>query len=228
PDGSEAEMCGNGIRCLAKYAIERDIARPGPSGLTVETLAGVLTLLPSGADGRMDRVKASMGIPRFHPQEIPVALREGVPFDTIQPQGAVVNYPLEVDGVSLRLAFLSMGNPHAVAFLREPVDSFPLEAVGPQVERHSLFPRRVNFEVAHLQGRGAIQARVWERGAGLTLACGSGACAIAVAARLQGLVDDQVDITLPGGTLTVQWDGQGEVWMEGPVEEVFTGEWEGA
>ena len=120
---------------------------------------------------------------------------------------------------------VSMGNPHAVLFSPRPVAQFPLEEVGPKVEHHPLFPERVNFEVARVLSRDVMEARVWERGAGITLACGSGACAAVVASRLHAFVDDEVDITLPGGILTVEWDGVGETYLTGPAETVFVGEW---
>ena len=133
-----------------------------------------------------------------------------------------------MDGKELSLTFVSMGNPHAVTFLEQPVGEYPLHTIGPKVEHHPIFPRRVNFETVNVTGPGALTARVWERGSGETLACGTGACAIAVAARLQGLADGRIDITLPGGTLTIDWDGEGEVYLEGPAEEIFTGEWPGS
>ena len=119
-----------------------------------------------------------------------------------------------------------MGNPHAVAFVDEPVSDYPLHIIGPKVERHLIFPKRVNSEIVNLNGGDTATARVWERGSGETMACGTGACAIAVAARLQGLHQGPLDINLPGGTLTIDWDGEGEVYLEGPAEEVFSGEWQ--
>jgi len=130
-----------------------------------------------------------------------------------------------VAGKKLKIDILSMGNPHAVLFMEKPVAHFPLAKIGPEVENHPIFPHRTNFEVANVVNRGQIRARVWERGAGETLSCGTGACAIAVVARLHGYVDDKVDIILPGGTLTVDWDGAGEVYLSGPAELVFEGEW---
>ena len=118
-----------------------------------------------------------------------------------------------------------MGNPHAVHFTGQPVGEIELERVGPRVEHHPAFPRRVNFEVANVLGRHRLRMRVWERGAGITLACGTGACATAVAARLRGLVDDTVDIELPGGVVRIEWDGEGEVFLSGPAEDVFEGRW---
>jgi len=223
PDGSEAEACGNGLRCFAKYVVDRQIV-PKPS-LTVETLAGVRIVQAFMSQGKVNQVKASMGIPRFKAEDIPVVIgkqeMDRGKVDIIP----ILDYPLAVAGKELALSFVSMGNPHAVSFLLQPVADFSLSEIGPAVERHPMFPERVNFEVARVVNRGKIEARVWERGAGETLSCGSGACAIAVIARLKGYVDEEVDIMLPGGTLTVGWDRGGEVYLTGPVEEVFTGEW---
>jgi diaminopimelate epimerase len=217
PDGSEAEMCGNGLRCVAKYAVEGGLARPRDGRIDVETLAGVLAAQTSGDGRTVERVRVSMGVPRFAPAEIPVLV-------DVEPP--IVGLLLEVAGRALRLTCLSIGNPHAVHFLDGPVAAFPLEEIGPLVERHPLFPQRVNFEVAQVLANDRIEARVWERGAGATLACGSGASAVMVAARVQGLVGGTVDITLPGGTLAIEWDGRGEVYLAGPAERVFAGEWE--
>jgi diaminopimelate epimerase len=139
----------------------------------------------------------------------------------------VIDHPLAVDGRKLSLTCLSMGNPHAVAFIDEQIERFPLDMIGPKVERHPFFPKRVNFEIANVTGKGKIRARVWERGAGETLSCGTGACAIAVAAQLHKCCDKKVNIALPGGTLIIEWDGQGEVKLTGPAEQVFKGEWPG-
>jgi diaminopimelate epimerase len=216
PDGSEAEMCGNGIRCLAKFAVERGLAEPQDGRLTVETGAGVLAceLLPSAAD--VQAVRVSMGLPRLDPREIPLLAEQAPP---------VRGFPVQVDGATYPVTCVSMGNPHAVLFTDVPVREFPLERIGPLVEHHAAFPKRVNFEVVNVESRGRLQARVWERGAGLTLACGTGACAVAVAARLNGLAGDASDVVLPGGTLRIEWDGEGEAFLTGPAVEVFEGEW---
>ncbi|MCJ7491041.1 MAG: diaminopimelate epimerase [Dehalococcoidia bacterium] len=220
PDGSEPEMCGNGIRCLAKYAVERGLVRPEGERFDVETGAGVLTLQVLGDGRAVDKVRVGMGIPRLRADEIPVLANAEPP---------LVNIPLElVDGASrqvLPVTAVSMGNPPAVHFVQQPVADFPLAQIGPMVAFHPLFPNGVNFEVARVLDRRSIEAGVWERGAGPTLACGTGASAVMVAARLQGMVDDTVDITLPGGTLTLAWDGEGEVFMTGPAVAVFEGEW---
>jgi diaminopimelate epimerase len=205
PDGSEAEMCGNGIRCVAKYSVERGLAALQDGILKIETAAGVLTAQVT-----------SMGVPRFAPAEIPVAVEEEPP---------IKDLPLDVGRRSVMVTCVSMGNPHAVHFSSESVAGYLLEGIGPVVENHELFPNRVDFEVAHVLSRDLIEARVWERGAGPTLACGSGAAAIMVAARLHDLVGEKIDIRFPGGTLALEWDGQGEVYLSGPAVEVFEGEW---
>ena len=221
-DGSEGEMCGNGIRCFAKYAIERDIAQAGETGLRVETAAGIRTVSPAMDGNRVVRARVAMGVPQLEPEEVPVVLAN----PPVERAGkAVVDYPVEIGSTQLNLNFVSMGNPHAVAFIEEPVDQFSLHTIGPQVERHPMFPRRVNFEIANVEGTGNLKARVWERGSGETMACGTGACAIAVASRLLGLTGESINITLPGGTLKISWDGEGEVYLEGDAVEVFEGEW---
>ncbi len=219
PDGSEAEMCGNGIRCLAKYVLEREIAENGKDPLSVETLNGVRLIEPLWSGGLVERARVAMGAPELRPERVPVAVSDDMS------GGPVLDFPLDVDGHLLNLTFVSMGNPHAVAFIDTLVADFPLARIGPQVEHHRIFPKKVNFSIVNVRDSGAVVARVWERGAGETLACGTGACAIAVAARLHGFTGEDVDITLPGGTLSISWDGSGEVYMEGPAEEVFEGVW---
>ena len=223
-DGSEAEVSGNGLRCFAKYAIEKGLAgeissRAGQSNrsLTIETLAGVRKVKAHISGNKVKRAVVNMGLPQFQPRQIPVRVKT----DIIP----ILNYPLVTGGKKLTLSLLSMGNPHAVSFLSRSVSDFPLSEIGPKVENHPMFPQRTNFAVARVLSKSKIEARVWERGVGETLACGSGACAIAVAAQLLGHVNGQVDIILAGGTLTVSWDRVGEVLLSGPVEEVFTGEW---
>lgn len=216
PDGSEAEMCGNGLRCVVKHAVEEGLAQPRDGGISVETAVGVLAAEVFGEKGAVERVRVSMGVPRFAPREIPVLVEAEPPLKDL---------PLDIEGQRLAVTCVSMGNPHAVHFVERPVAEFPLERIGPKVEDHPLFPQRVNFEVVRVLGRESMEARVWERGAGATLACGSGACAAVVAAELHGLVGEGVDITLPGGTVVVEWDGAGECYLAGPAELVFVGEW---
>jgi diaminopimelate epimerase len=216
PDGSEAEMCGNGIRCLTKYAVERGITRPHGNAIAVDTLAGVLTCAFTSDQGRVVSVRVGMGKPHLDPREIPVLAEQAPP---------VIGFPVDAEGRRFELTCVSMGNPHAVWFTEEPVATFALHQVGPRIEYHPAFPRRVNFEIVNVLHPGSIRARVWERGAGETLACGTGACAVAVAARLNGLIGDSTQVSLPGGTLQIDWDGSGEVFLTGPAAEVFEGEW---
>ena len=220
-DGSEAEVSGNGVRCLVKYAVERGLARPRDGRVRVEAASGVLEAELFGDERCVERVRLSMGAPRFAPREVPVLTEMEPP---------ILDMPLEVGGRTLALTCLSMGNPHAVLFLDGPVEEYPLEDVGPVVERHSAFPARVNFGVARVLARDRMELRVWERGVGETLACGSGSSAAMVAARLKGLAGGKVDIKQLGGPLTVEWDadarsGRGEVYLSGPAELVFEGEW---
>lgn len=215
-DGSEAEMCGNGIRCFVRFALEENIRVAVADIVNVETAIGVLAVTPIWEDGQMSRASVDMGAPRLQPAEIPLALKG---------DGPVIDHLLTVADDSVEITGVSMGNPHAVVFLQQGVAEYPLHRVGPQVEVHPLFPNRVNFEIVNVLDRDRLQVRVWERGSGLTQACGTGACAVVVAARLHGLVDDQVDVDLPGGTLRVTWPGRGTVILEGPIAEVFEGVW---
>lgn len=228
-DGSEAEVSGNGVRCLVKYAVERGLARPQAGRVTVEAMSGVLTAEVFEKSSRVERVRLSMGAPRFAPPEVPVLVEVEPSFDWAQDR-PVLDLPVEAAGRRLSLTCLSMGNPHAVLFVDAPVEGYPLAEVGPAVERHPAFPERVNFGVARVLDRERLELRVWERGVGETLACGSGCCAAMVAARLHGYVGDRVDIRQPGGELTVEWDpdgrsGRGEVYLAGSAEFVFEGEW---
>ncbi len=207
-DGSEAEMCGNGLRCLGKFLYETGLCRKTP--MRVETLAGILTLeLGTGDDGAVAKVTVDMGAPVFDPARIPVAAETNA-------------VTLKAAGHRLRFFCVSMGNPHAVTF-----DLFPDDAtfavLGPLLERHPIFPRRCNIEFCRLDGDGA-QVRVWERGDGPTLACGTGACAVLAAGVSQGLLPRQARIQLPGGALVIRWDDGGHLFMTGPAETVFTGE----
>ncbi|MFC1848497.1 diaminopimelate epimerase [Chloroflexota bacterium] len=214
PDGSEAEACGNGLRCFAKYVRDSDFT--ASDEFIIETMAGTRKARILGDD----EIRVGMGAPVFDPAAIPVIVERR------DEQGPVLDYSVKVDGTELRVSFVSMGNPHAVCFLSEPIADFPLTEIGPRVEHHRMFPNRVNFEVANVIDRNKIKARVWERGAGETLACGSGACAIAVIARLKEISDNPVDIVLPGGTLIVDWNGSGEMLLSGPARLVFHGVWE--
>ena len=215
-DGSEAEMCGNGIRCLVGYALKREIVPAGKSTVTVETLAGDLKVTPIWSNGRVGRATVGMGEPSVAVEDIPV----------VAPGHAMLmDYPLTIDGATFKINCVSMGNPHAVAFVETPVDEVKLHDIGPKIENHPMFLERVNFEIVNVIDPGHVKVRVWERGSGLTMACGTGACAVAVIGRLKRLTGDNVKVSLPGGDLSVSWPGSGEVIMEGPVEEVFEGEW---
>ena len=218
-DGSEGEMCGNGIRCFAKYSLDKGIIPNTEGNLQVETLAGIRDIVPIREDGIVIAARVSMGKPIFDPDDVPVV----VDMDSKSP---VINYPVSINDRNFEMSFVSMGNPHAVTFIDQSVLDFPLHSIGPVVEHHEMFPRRVNFEIVNIIDENNLTARVWERGSGETLACGTGACGIAVISRLLGHTSDRVNITLPGGILTIEWDGIGEVFLEGPAEEVFSGDWD--
>ena len=220
-DGSEAEACGNGLRCLVKYVVDKGLVDASAQEIGIETLAGVRSARLHRTGGKLAEIQVGMGKPKFAAGEIPVELESGK-------KGAldiILDHLVIVDDEELALSFVSMGNPHAVHFWQQPVADFPLSRLGPKIEHHRMFPNRANFEVAQVLSRQQIEARVWERGVGETLACGTGVCAIAVAARLHGYIDDKVDIKVPGGILGVEWDGVGEVFLGGPAEVVFAGEW---
>ncbi|ETW98525.1 MAG: hypothetical protein ETSY1_18415 [Candidatus Entotheonella factor] len=218
-DGSEAEMSGNGIRLLAKFVLDRGIVAPGPDGLMVETGSGIRTVWPTWEQGKMAAGRVAMGTPVMTADDIPVRAPD------IPPHGEVRSYPFEAEGRTLHLTCLAIGNPHAVAFLDEPVDTFPLAEVGPVVQYHPMFPNRINFEIVYIRDRDNIQARVFERSEGETLSSGTCSTAAAIAAHLHGHTADQVRVHLPGGVLEISWPGQSEAYLDGPVEEVFTGIW---
>jgi diaminopimelate epimerase len=218
-DGSESEMSGNGIRLFAKFVLDRGLARAGHDGLEVETGGGVRTVWPVVGPGGMESARVAMGVPAFVPAEIPMS-GPGV-------EGAerMIDFPLEVAGTTLPVTCLSIGNPHAVAILDTAVDTFALEELGPAVVAHPFFPNRINFEIVNVMDRGAIRARIFERGEGETLASGTGSTASMIASHLHGLVDDEVTVRLRGGDLRVRWAGAGEAELEGPAVEVFSGDW---
>lgn len=221
PDGSEAEACGNGLRCVVRYAVEKKLIKPDSSSLTIETRAGIRQAKVETKNGKIIEMQVAMGRPGLKAEEIPVTIELKSELD-IKP---LLSYPVAVAGRELLLYFVSMGNPHAIFFTRDAVAGFPLSQIGPVIEQAKIFPSRANFEVAKVMNRKHIEVTVWERGAGETLACGTGACAVAVAAHLLGYTDSKVAVKLPGGTLTVDWDGKGEVLLGGPAEIVFTGIW---
>jgi diaminopimelate epimerase len=206
-DGSEAEMCGNGIRCFAVYLWKR--GRVADREFPVDTKAGIIVPQIKERNGKL-AVRVNMGKPRLGASSIPINV------DAEQ----VVDYPLQVGGKTFLLTAVSMGNPHAVIF------DLPEEwgKIGEKIEKHSLFPHKTNVEFVKVRNRKEALVKVWERGVGPTLACGTGACAVLVAGVLKGVLDRETQIHLPGGTLLVSWpDNQSDVFMEGPAEEVFEG-----
>jgi diaminopimelate epimerase len=222
-DGSEAEACGNGLRCLVKYVIDQGLAKAGADEVNVETIGGIRKARLIKQASKVTKIQVTMGTPVFDARKIPVSLEAGR--GNLVDINLIANYPVTVEDRELLLSFVSMGNPHAISFQKQPISKFPLSQLGPIIEQHKLFPKRVNFEVANIINRKQIDVRVWERGVGETLACGSGACAVAVVAQLLGFIDNPVSIRLPGGTLEVTWDNVGEVLLSGPAGIVFTGEW---
>lgn len=235
-DGSEAEMCGNGLRCFAKFVLEREMVEADPQLLRVETGAGVLAVSPRWTDGRVTGAQVDMGAPVLRAVDVPVdparlgpsnaeALDRGlVEALGLRPEELVFDAPVAVGGASFGVTAVSMGNPHAIAFVDEPVESVELDRLGPLVELHPAFPERVNFSIVNVRDRSHLVSRTWERGSGLTLACGTGASALAAAARLHGFVDDTVEVRVPGGRLTITWPGRGPVLLEGDAVEVFSGD----
>jgi diaminopimelate epimerase len=209
-DGSRAEMCGNGIRGLAKFAYERGLLPKNP--LTVETDAGVKALELHLDGGRVARVTVDMGMPEWRGREIPV-----------DADGEILDRPLVVDGRTWSVTCVSMGNPHCVVFV-DDVAGLPLETLGPRFEHHPFFPRRVNTEFVRVDGRERLTMRVWERGSGETMACGTGACAVGVAAARTGRSARRVTVTLPGGPLEIDWRSDDRVLMTGDAVAVFDGQ----
>ncbi len=212
-DGSESEMCGNGIRCVAKYAYERGLAAR-KARLTAETGAGVLGLDLTVKDGVVEAVTVDMGAPRLERADVPMT---GAP-------GRVVEEDLRAGDRTFRVTCLSMGNPHCVTYV-DDVASFPVERYGPLLETHAVFPRRANIEFVQVVGRGEVIQRTWERGAGETWACGTGASAVGVAGVLTGRTDRDVTVHLRGGDLRIRWAPEGHVFKTGPAVVVFDGEW---
>ncbi|MFO7898638.1 MAG: diaminopimelate epimerase [Planctomycetota bacterium] len=212
PDGSEAEMCGNAIRCVAKYAYEHHLARR--TELEIDTLAGVKHLDLTVEDGRVVRVRVNMGEPLLDRSQIPM---EG-------PRGRVLAEPLDVDGRMFQITCVSMGNPHTIVRIDQDPETYPVAEHGPAIETHPRFPARTNVEFVHVVSSGEIRSRTWERGAGETLACGTGASATAVACAMNGWTDRSVLVHLRGGDLQVEWAADNSVYLTGPAVEVFRGE----
>lgn len=211
-DGSESEMCGNGIRCVAKYAYDHGIV--SKQEITAETGAGILTLQLFTNGNKVERVRVNMGEPRLTRNEIPM---------TGNGSTRVVSEPLNILHSTFPITCVSMGNPHCVIFV-DDVINFPVEKYGPLIENHELFPRRTNVEFVQVISRTEVRQRTWERGAGETLACGTGASAVSVAGVLNGLTERKILNHLSGGDLELEWQENGPVFMTGPAVEVFTGE----
>ncbi len=228
-DGSEAEMCGNGLRCVAKFIYDRNLAQPSTSfsvpgqqsfrySLNIETGNGVLTVgIEADENDKATEICVNMGQPILTPAEIPVDI------DAEE----IINYPIEIEGEKLEITCISMGNPHAIFFC-ENVTSIPLEQIGPIIENHSLFPNRINVHFVNILSENEFNMRTWERGSGVTMACGTGACACGVAAILTGQTERITTAHLPGGDLKLNYSQQDNcVYMTGPATEVFEGNWIG-
>ena len=212
-DGSESEMCGNASRCIGKYVYERGLT--DKTSLTLMTGSGLKTLNLSVADSRVRSVKVDMGTPELNPRMIPVDL----------PGEIILGHRLELGNLVYALHCVSMGNPHCVLFVRNP-DNADVEHIGPLLENYPIFPNRTNVEFVQVEDRTHIRLRVWERGAGETLACGTGACAALVVSVLTGRADRNATVELPGGELEVSWSAEdNHVYQEGPAEFVYDGEW---
>lgn len=212
-DGSEAKMCGNGSRCVGKYVYDRHLTTKRE--ITLETLAGIRTLELhiDPVDGRVGSVTVDMGAPVLTPVDVPV-----------RSDREMVGEPVATSIGEVRLTAVSMGNPHGVIFL-PTLAGLPINSVGPELENHPMWPDRANIEFASLVGENLIEMQVWERGSGVTMACGTGACATAVAAVLNGLTDRKVTVRLPGGELLIEWRDNGNVYMTGPATTVFDGKY---
>lgn len=211
-DGSEAETCGNGLRCFAKFVYERGMT--AKDDIVVDTLAGPNHLKMSIENGKVVSVRSNMGKPRFERAEIPM----------LGPEGRVIEEAIEVGGETLHVTCANIGNPHAVFFVPDAT-AVDLAKIGPLVEHHPSFPKRTNVEFVTVQDRGNMVMRIWERGSGITMASGSGSCGSALAAMITDRVDRKVNVHLVYGVLTIEWAEDGCVYQQGPATEVFSGEW---
>ena len=211
-DGSRGEMCGNGIRCVGKYVY--DYGLTDKTSISVETLGGIKYLDFTVEDGKVKLVKVDMGSPELIAKNIPI----------VADDEKVIDAPIIVDGQEYRMTGVSMGNPHTVVYI-DDVQGLEIEKIGPKFENHERFPKRINTEFARVIDRHTVEMRVWERGSGETLACGTGACAVAVASILNGFTEDKVTVKLLGGDLQIEWDREeNKVYMTGPAEVSFEGE----
>lgn len=211
-DGSEAEMCGNAIRCVGKYVYDNDLTQK--SVINVETLAGIKILDMTIKDNKVELVRVDMGEPVLEPSKIPVNSDKDL----------FISQPVVIDGKEFKVTCVSMGNPHAVSYV-DDVEKFPLEVIGPKMENNSLYPKRINAEFVQVIDRNTLKMRVWERGAGETLACGTGACAVLVSSVLNNISERKVTVKLLGGDLFIEWNEEdNHVYMTGPATKVFDGE----
>jgi diaminopimelate epimerase len=226
-DGSEVEMCGNGIRCFAKYIWDRKLS--DKNTLEVETLAGIIKPELAG-----DLISVDMGEPIFEPEKIPVSINQKSEVRSLPPNASIggqkseriipiIDYPLQIIDRQFKITCISMGNPHVVIFLDEDISGFQVHVYGPEIERHNIFPKRSNVEFVNVKNKSELKMRVWERGSGETMACGTGASAAAVAAMLKGLTNKKVTVHLAGGDLIIEWIDNNHVYMTGPAVEVFDG-----
>jgi diaminopimelate epimerase len=213
-DGSEAETCGNGIRCFAKYVFERGMIKRTNFG--IETGGGLNTVELFTEGDKVVRVRSNMGAPKFDRSEIPM----------VGPEGRVMEEAIVVDGSTMHVTCANVGNPHAVFFV-DDATAVPLSEIGPKVERHPSFPDRTNVEFVTVQDRQNIVMRIWERGSGITMASGSGSCGAALAAMITDRIDRRVNVHLVYGALTIEWAEDGNVYQEGPATEVYSGIWPG-
>lgn len=219
-DGTRAEMCGNGIRCVAKYVY--DFGLTDRTEFTIESFGKIKVITCTVKDGKVEMVRVDMGEPIVKAEQVPIQSE----------QEQVLDEALTVDGATYYITGVSMGNPHAVTFLderfpipRAELDTLDLEAIGPKFEHHSRFPKRINAEFVQVVDRGHVRMRVWERGTGETLCCGTGCCATAVACILNGLTDNHVAVQVSGGTVHIEWDRESNhIFMTGPARVSFTGE----
>ena len=220
-DGSRAEMCGNGIRCVAKYVYDKGLT--DKTDISVISCGQIKYLQLFLKEGRVDTVRVNMGAPELRPERIPVTVAEaGMPLE----KERIVNAPIIVQGKEYKMTCVSMGNPHAVIFL-EDVTNLEIEQIGPYFENHERFPKRINTEFVKVLDKKTVQMRVWERGTGETLACGTGCCATVVACILNGLTDEKVTVKLLGGEIEIEWDREANlVYMTGPAVTVFEGEYD--
>ena len=220
-DGSRAEMCGNGIRCVAKYVYDKGLT--DKTDISVISYGQIKYLQLFLKEGQVDTVRVNMGAPELRPERIPVTVAEaGMPLE----KERIVNAPIIVQGKEYKMTCVSMGNPHAVIFL-EDVTNLEIEQIGPYFENHERFPKRINTEFVKVLDKKTVQMRVWERGTGETLACGTGCCATVVACILNGLTDETVTVKLLGGEIEIEWDREANlVYMTGPAVTVFEGEYD--